>query len=99
MKPHLAFINQTMAKKKAAEEAKKPELAYDRYQQLVIKAQNRGALVLDIIFELKQEKTRIAQKKYEFYDDPIIEQGIRDATASHLEAIDRLIKELEDGRN
>lgn len=99
MKPHRAFINQTMAKKKAAEEAKNPESAYDRYQQLVIKAQNRGALIPDIIFELKQEKTRISQSKHELYDDPLIEQGIKDATISHLAALDQLIKELEDGRN
>lgn len=97
MKPHMQYIAQTLARKKAADDASDYMGSYQTYNKLACRAFEKGYSVSYIIQELEEEKERIEMDRRE--GDELFQQGLRNAKAACLKAIDLLISELKGDKN
>lgn len=96
MRPHMAHIQNTLIKKKLAEDASNQETSYKKYMKLVTKARNLGHSVYEIISELENEKNVIEKMNHDNHEgDPIFQQGVRNAKTSCINAINIIIEELK----
>lgn len=95
-RPHMAHINNTLAKKQLIENAGDADGAYGRYRKLVVDFLGRGFTPKELIEELEYEITRIEEDERE--GDPLFLEGVQASKKSCIDAIRRLISELRDGK-
>lgn len=94
MRPHMAHIAQTLARKDAVREAGNTQSSYARYTEMVKKAIENGWLMEDIVVELEGEKERIESDMRE--GDALFQQGMRATKTSCLNAIELVLSELRE---
>lgn len=94
MRPHMAHINNTLIKKKLAEDAKDQVSSYQRYRTIVKTAREAGYTDHEIMSALCAEKTRIQQDERE--GDEIFKEGVRNSKIACLNAISMVMSEIED---
>jgi hypothetical protein len=94
VKPHLAYINNMLIKKKLAEDAKDSSSAYDQYMKRVRELRRDGVSSEVIIDELGNEIARIEKDERE-NDDLFFQQGVKNAKAACISAIKRITEELK----
>ena len=95
MRPHMAHINNTLIKKHLAKEAGDESLSYQKYMQMVNRAETDGWKLPMIIAELKAEKERIELDPRNGGGEPILQQGFDNAKMACINAINRIISELK----
>ena len=93
MKPHLAYINNSIIKKQLAEKAKDQKTSYQKYRATVDMLLEKGIPIPEIITELEDEEARILAKEHE--GDPIFQQGVHNAKVACITSIRVIIAELK----
>lgn len=93
MKPHLAYINNTLIRKQLANEARNEQTSYRKYMGMVEQARQDGFNDDHIVSELEAEKWRIEHDLRE--GDAIFQQGLANAKTSCTIAIARIISEIK----
>jgi len=93
MRPHMAHINNTLLKKKLAEDAADRATSYKRYMDKVKDAKALGFSVQAIIVGLEEEMEHIKQDERD--GDGIFQFGLKNAKESCLNAISNIIEELK----
>lgn len=95
MKPHMAYIHNTMIKKKLAENAKAS--TYETYRQKVSGLLQEGYPKETLIDELGNEISRIEADERD--GDNIFQNGVHNAKVSCVSALRLIIKELKGDDN
>jgi hypothetical protein len=91
----MAFLQNAVIKKQLAEKAK--DSSYEKYKKKVEAAIREDYSNVEIISELEFEMKRIEAATHENEsNDPIFKQGVENAKASCLNAIQTIISELKE---
>lgn len=93
MKPHLAYINNTLIKKQLAKEAKNEKTSYVKYRTKVDKALKAGYPAYAIISELENEIVSIMATQHQ--GDAIFQEGVHNSKVACISAIRIIIAELK----
>lgn len=94
MKPHMAYINNTLIKKQLAKNAKDPKTAYVKYRAKADKALKAGFPLFSVIQELEREIETIMSDQRES-NDPLFMEGVHNAKVSCISSIRTIIAELK----
>lgn len=94
MKPHMAHIQNTLIKKKLAEDAKNTTTSYSRYRTKVDRALQAGYSKADIVTELESEINFIMTDTRDS-NDPLFQQGVHNAKVACISSIRTIIAELK----
>ena len=93
MKPHMEHIAETLTRKKAVEEARDTETAYQRYAEKAKKALEIGFTVPQVIEALENEIVRIQSDHRP--GDPLFLHGVNNSKIACVSSISVLISELQ----
>lgn len=93
MRPHLAYIQNTLIKKHLAEKAADQSTSYRKYMSNVEKARKLGFHDSEIIKELESEAERI--RKDIRAGDSLFLQGVANAQKACIDSIALIISELK----
>jgi len=86
MKPHMAYMNNTLIKKELAESAKNQKTSYRKYREQVDAVLAIGHTKDQVIEELEMEIERIMGDNRPS-EDPIFQQGVHNAKVACISAI------------
>ncbi len=93
MKPHMAHIAETIARKQLVEDAKKPETSYRQYKQIANEALGAGFTKEEIAESLEVVIEMI--KNHNSSGDALFLQGVHNWKVSCIASIKVIIAELK----
>lgn len=93
MRPHMAYIQHTLKRKQATENAANDQTSYLAYTKIAAQARMNGLDNNAILAELEWEKERIENDHRE--GDALFQQGLSNSKTSCIKAIDRIISEIK----